>query len=112
MFVTFSPALPDIACLGDGVELQRRCGVGEDDAPDVVTGAYEIHRQGDQVHLAVQPTENWSPCGGLLVKLTLMFFPSIFRTWVKTYRWSATITLGEDGRAGAMCSSWIRTEGF
>jgi hypothetical protein len=109
MFIIFSPALPDVACLGNGVELHGRFGVGVDDTADIVAGAYEIRRKGDQIDMAMQPTENWSPRGGWLVKLTLMFFPSIFRTWVKTYRWSAALTLRQD-RSPVMRSTWTRTE--
>jgi hypothetical protein len=111
MFLTLSPALPDIASLRDGIELWGCFSVGVDETPEIIAGEYEVRRDGDQVHLAMQPTEKWSPRGGMLVKLTLMFFPSIFRTWVRTYRWSAAISLTAGGQAATMRSAWANTAG-
>jgi hypothetical protein len=107
LFVTFKPALPDVAALRDGAAIQGRFGVGVDGAGGIVRGAYSVRRQGRQVHLEMQPTENWSPRGSLRAKLTLMFFPRVFRTWVKTYRWSATIELAA-GDLPQMRSAWTR----
>jgi hypothetical protein len=108
LFVTFKPSLPDVVALRDGAAAQGRFGVGVDAEAGIVRGAYSVRRHGRQVHLEMQPTEDWYPRGSLRAKLTLMFFPRVFRTWVKTYRWSATIDLAAS--EPQMHSAWSRTE--
>ncbi len=109
LYLDLTPALPEIGSLRDGTNVDGRFGVGVDDVEGIVRGAYQVRREGSQVQVTLQPTENWSPQGGPLVKITFLFFPPVFRTWVKTFRWMATITLKPD-EAPTMSSHWTRIE--
>jgi hypothetical protein len=109
LYLDLSPALPEVTSLRPGVEASGRFGVGVDDVEGIIRGMYQVRRVGDEIRLALQPTENWSPHGGPLVKLTFLFFPPVFRTWVKTFRWTASVTLQPDS-APHMSSRWSRVE--
>ena len=60
-----------------------------------------MERDGDEVHLVMEVEEGWQP-GPLppLMRAVTTAVP-VFRRWPTTYRWAATITLGEE--------PWIRS---
>jgi hypothetical protein len=109
LYITFSPGLPDIIALKDGASTKGRFDIGVDDTVDLIQGMYQVRREGQFIFMEMYPDKNWKPRGSLLEKLTLFCFPPIFRTWVKTYRWKATIKDGGEPGIVTMKSSWRRT---
>jgi hypothetical protein len=75
----------------------------------IVQGTYGARRAGGRVTLDMAPTENWTPRGSVLARLTFRFFPPVFRTWFRTYRWQAEIEL-EAEPGPHMQSGWTRVE--
>jgi len=108
IYITFSPPLPDIVSLKNDIDTSGRFSLGADEDGKIIQGAYAIKRQGKHVSMSLEPTEKWTP-RGFLTKITLMFFPSFFRTWPKTYRWTSEINLDTDSEP-VMQSNWARTE--
>jgi hypothetical protein len=108
MYVTFSPALPDIGNLKDGSSTGGRFRIGIDTTPDVIQGVYRVECEGSRVHMEMYPDKNWQPRGTWLTRLTFLFFPPAFRTWVRTYRWSAVIETNRKTQTVTMKSGWQR----
>ncbi len=105
----FSPPLPALLDLKDGAAVEGEFALGVDDRTAVLRGAYAVRRLGPEVQVGLHPTSNWRPHGTLLQRLTLWLFPSVFRTWPKTYAWSASLDLSEGPGKVTMSSRWRRT---
>lgn len=69
----------------------------------ITGGSWSAERTGDRVDLAMEVTEHWRPRGlPLLMRLVTRIVPT-FRQWPTTYRWSATVQLGQ---TQTMQSAW------
>jgi hypothetical protein len=108
LYITFTPALPDIINLKDRVGIKGCFDIGVDDTAGLIQGVYQVRHEDRLISMEMHPDKNWKPRGSLLQKLTLFCFPPIFRTWVKTYHWTASIK--GDSRTGrvTMKSFWRR----
>ena len=102
----FRPAFPGVEALGDGEAADGLWRVCPEDAPPLTGGTWRAARSGDVVDLGLEVTERWQP-GRLpaLMELVTRVVP-VFRRWPTTYRWRATVTLGEEP---TMVSRWERT---
>lgn len=104
----FRPVFPDLTSIPDQHRRTGRWRVYGGDAPELCGGTWQLARDGDQVHLALEVEEGWRP-GPLppLLRMVTTVVP-VFRRWPTTYRWSATVTLGDEPR---IRSGWERTAG-
>jgi len=109
LYITFSPTIPDIVNLKDGVSIRGRFDIGVDDTSDLIQGVYQIRREEKSISMEMYPDRNWKPRGSLLQRLTLFCFPPEFRTWIKTYHWKATIQEEANHGRVTMKSGWQRT---
>ena len=102
----FRPAFPDVAALRDGETADGRWRIYPEKLPPLTGGTWRAARSDDVVTLELDVTERWRP-GRLpaLMELVTRVVP-VFRRWPTTYRWRATVTLGE---APTMVSRWERT---
>ena len=91
----FSPPIPDLPGLKDGIELRGRFSAGADGTLGIVAGAYYIARQGNVIDVEIQPQKAWQPIPGTL--------------WVITWIWKGRITVGSDHTV-SMKSTWIRRQ--
>jgi hypothetical protein len=101
----FRPAFPDPTTLPDHHRRTGRWRVYRGDAPPLCGGTWRLERDGDQVDIALEVVEGWRP-GPLppLLRAVTTVVP-VFRRWPTTYRWAATVTLGEEPR---IRSHWER----
>lgn len=107
--ITFSPPLPDLVSLADGVQVVGRFAIGTDSIESVIVGDYTITTGDGQINMTMHPTEEWWPrTGGLPAKGTFLFFPPLFRRWMVDYYWYATITCR--GETLHMTSAWEKHE--
>jgi hypothetical protein len=89
----FSPPIPDLACLKDGVTIEGKFTAGADDTDGIVAGKYSLHHAGAGTQLVMQPAKGWQPMPG--------------RSWVKSYRWLANIESDSQGKM-TIKSAWTR----
>jgi hypothetical protein len=101
------PELPDLAGLPDGSAASGRWLV-EVDRVRLTGGSWSTARSGDDVTVAMDVDERWTP-GRLpwLMRLVTRVVP-VFRRWPTTYRWRATVHLGAEP---TMSACWERTGG-
>jgi hypothetical protein len=74
----------------EGLELQVF------DDPAVVGGTWTARRSGDRVDLVLDVTCGWRPKGLPLLMAAVTQASPVFRNWPTTYRWTATVTLGNE----------------
>jgi hypothetical protein len=105
--LAFRPAFPDVTALEDGAGAVGAWRVYAEDVPPLTGGTWMVVRHGDEVRVGVEVTERWRP-GRVppLVALVTRAVP-VFRRWPTTYRWRATVTLGEKP---TIVAGWERTE--
>jgi hypothetical protein len=66
-----------------------------DDTRAVVGGSWTVERRQDHADLVLDVTRGWTPRGLPPLMAAVTRVAPVFRTWPTTYRWSATITLGD-----------------
>lgn len=104
-WLRLEPGLPDLLAMATGstADLRWSCGV---DHEHLVSGVMHVSRSADAADLVMLPTGRWTPSGGLSRRATIAMFPSFFRTWPTTYRWTSRIELDPPA---TQTSSWTRT---
>lgn len=100
------PSMPDVATLGDGESVRGRWRVFVADRPALTGGNWTLTRTGETVQATLDVTQRWRPGRQPPLVAVVTRVVPVFRTWPLTYRWTATITLGE---SPAMVSRWART---
>jgi len=101
------PPFPaDVVALRDGEASEGFWRIYPEAVPPLTGGTWRAVRHGDEVQIGLEVTERWRP-GRLpaLMELVTRVVP-VFRRWPTTYRWRATVTLGE---VPTMISRWERT---
>ena len=106
--LALEPALPDPAGLAPGASLAGAWRVAVDDDPAVVAGTWTAGRTGNRVDLVLDVTGGWRPKGLPPLMAAVTRAAPIFRRWPTTYRWTGTVTLGDQP---ALRSHWQRTGG-
>ena len=99
------PGLPGLAGLPEGSETTGAWHVSLD-GRKITGGRWHATRHGDEVDLGLDVTRRWRPPPGLppLMRIVTRVIP-LFRRWPTTYRWRATVTLGDPP---TMTSRWER----
>lgn len=93
--LVLEPALPDIARLRPGALATGAWRLAIDDNPAVVGGTWTVERRQDHVDVVLDVTRGWTPRGLPPLMAAVTRVAPVFRIWPTTYRWSATITLGD-----------------
>jgi hypothetical protein len=93
VYFEFSPPIPNLPGLKDGIELTGRFSAGADEISGIVAGTYHITRQGNDIDMEIRPQKAWQPTPGPL--------------WVTTWIWKGTVTVGADHTI-SMKSKWTR----
>jgi hypothetical protein len=107
--VTFTPPLPHLLSLADGVETNGRFTISADPTVGTVSGTYQMTRQGDEVRMEMVPSLGWQPNETKRAVRFIYWVASDFTNWPKTYRWTAVIGLSQP-QPVTMRSGWQRTE--
>ena len=104
--LVLDPAVPDLASLAEGAAVAGSWRLAVDRDESLVSGSWEARRVGERVELALDSTAPWRP-GPLpwLMRIVTRVVPT-FRQWPTTYRWRATVTLGDEP---VMTSRWERS---
>ena len=78
----FSPAIPDLQSLSDGVETNGRFAMSVDDVTGIIAGEYIVSNQNGHIKITISPTEGYSPVPG--------------KAWMKKMVWIANIVNEQD----------------
>lgn len=105
--ISFNPSIPEIAALKDGMSLIGEFQITSDKSAGSIDGTYEIRRASDKIEIQVHPSGGWKPHADRFFLKFLFFVGAIFRSWPKSYRWTANIALQSDGTA-EIESRWDR----
>jgi hypothetical protein len=68
--------------------------LGIDGDPAVVGGFWTAERRQDDVELVLDVVQGWRPTGLPPLMAAVTRLAPVFRTWPTTYRWTGTVTLG------------------
>jgi hypothetical protein len=99
-----APAL-HVARLRPRATVEGTWRLGIDDNPAVVGGFWTAERRQDRVQFVLDVVQGWRPSGLPLLMAAVTRVASVFRTWPTTYRWLATVTLGD---RPTLTSRWER----
>jgi len=104
--MSFDPPVPSLASLPEGQPVGGDWRVALDGAP-ITGGVWHAVRQGNEVRVGLDVTQEWRPPTGMsgLMRLVTRLVP-VFRRWPTTYRWSAEVDLD----SATIRSRWERTE--
>ena len=105
--IDFSPPVPDIACLRDGLEIDGGFMITTDGAAGSVRGVYHVRSRGDDIEMSIHPDKGWIPNEKRLILKLLFQVVKVFKEWPKSYSWNAIINLGS-AKYPVMQSSWRR----
>jgi hypothetical protein len=105
--IDFSPPVPDIACLRNGLETAGAFVITTDGAAGSVGGVYQLRSRGNETEITLQPGKGWIPDEKRLILQLLFKMVKVFKDWPKSYAWHAIITSGST-EYPFMNSSWRR----
>jgi hypothetical protein len=105
--IDFSPPVPDIACLRDGLETDGAFVITTDGAAGSVRGIYHLRSRGNEVEMSIHPDRGWIPDEKRLILQLLFKMVKVFKSWPKSYLWNAMINFGST-KNPLMNSSWGR----
>ncbi|HKQ01616.1 MAG TPA: hypothetical protein VJ735_14920 [Actinomycetes bacterium] len=103
-----APALPDLVRLRPQMTIEGTWRLGVDDDPAVVSGAWTLERHQDRAGLVLHVDQGWRPARLPPLMTAVTRLAPVFRSWPTTYRWSGTVTLGDQP---TLTSRWERTGG-
>ncbi|MCE7984491.1 MAG: hypothetical protein DYG89_25235 [Caldilinea sp. CFX5] len=104
--MAFTPALPNLLSLIDGAQTKGLFTITGDPAVGIVTGEYQIKRQGEQVEVQMMPV-GWQPNEHKWSVRLLYWLAADFTQWPQTYLWTAVLDL-TDPQHVSMQASWQR----
>ena len=105
--IDFTPPVPDIACLIDGLEMDGEFVIATDGAAGSVRGVYHVRSRGNAVEIRIHPEKGWIPGEKRLILRLLFSIVKVFKEWPKSYAWNAMINFGSANHP-VMKSSWER----
>jgi hypothetical protein len=104
--IAFDPPFPAVTGLADGAQLGGAFTISADPQHGRINGVYGAARQGDEVTLRLHPSGGWTPAGqGWLLRL-IFNMGKVFRSWPKTYEWTARLRL--EGEQVHLQARWSR----
>jgi hypothetical protein len=93
MKLKFSPALPDVACLKDGMNVKGNFSLDVDEEKGLFGGNYKVKKNGDSINFTMNPQDGWQPNPGTL--------------WMKSYVLNCNVKFS-NGKC-SINSKWTRT---
>ena len=105
--IEFSPPVPDLVCLRDGLELDGDFVITTDNAAGSIRGVYHLRSLENEVEMSIHPDKGWIPNEKRLILRLLFRTGKVFNDWPKSYSWNAIINFGST-KHPLMKSTWER----
>lgn len=105
--IDFSPPVPDLLCLNDGIEVEGNFTITMDRSTGVIGGGYHLHRSKNEIGIELRPDKGWQPHEGRCILKILFLVVKVFKEWPKSYVWTAKIRWDKTDQP-IMESSWKR----
>lgn len=95
--VKFNPPFKDINFMKDKEELKGDFIIRGEEQVGSIQGTYKVNRSRQDIKVIAIPDKGWMPNEKRLSIKFIFFAGKIFKTWTKTYKWTANIKLnGEE----------------
>lgn len=105
--IDFSPPVPDIACLHDGLQAKGNFVITTDDTEGSVRGVYHVRSRENEVEMSIHPDKGWIPDEKRFILKLLFTIVRVFKDWPKSYEWNARINF-HSAEHPVLTSSWRR----
>jgi len=105
--IDFSPPVPDIACLRDGLERDGKFVITTDGTAGSVRGVYHLSSRENEVNMSIHPDKGWIPNEKRLILKLLFSMVTVFKNWPKSYEWNSRINFHSSVHP-VLTSSWRR----
>ena len=105
--LNFAPAFPEIAALADNSETEGQFEIIGHPSTGKVGGDYLVEKRNGEIHISMTPSRGWIPNESKWSLRLLYRMGKVFKSWPKTYTWTATLTPDETGEM-QMVSAWER----
>lgn len=90
--IRFFPAIPDLACLKDDIEVNGHFTITTDQSTGNIRGGFSLKRNLNTIKIQIQPKEGWQPNEKRWILKVLFKVVKVFKEWPKSYVWYATIS--------------------
>jgi len=107
--IEFSPPVPDIACLQDGLKMDGHFMITTDGSTGSIRGKYHVASQGNETEMSIHPDKGWIPDEKRLTLRLVFMIVKVFKAWPKSYAWNAIIINGST-KYPLMKSTWRRVQ--
>jgi len=107
--IEYNPAIPDIACLKQGTDINGYFSITTDNTEGTIQGYYHIKKRENEIDIKIRPDKGWNPNENRWIIKILFFFVKVFREWPKSYVWNAKIRFDNNSGLPTIQSGWQRT---
>lgn len=105
--IDFSPPVPDISCLRDGLIMNGVFAITTDGSAGSIRGEYHVRSRGNETEISIHPDKGWIPNEKRLFLKLMFIIVKVFKNWPKNYLWNATIKFDSTNHP-VMKSGWNR----
>ncbi len=103
----FAPAFPDVSSLADHSKVKGTFEILGHPSTGKVGGDYTVGKRNGEIRICMIPSRGWIPNESKWSVRFLYRVGKVFKSWPKTYTWTATLTPDESGKM-KMVSAWER----
>ena len=94
--VEFIPPIKEITSILDGEENIGKFIISGEESVGTIAGDYIISRVKEDVKITIIPSKGWQPNENKSMIKFIYFVAKPFKSWPKTYKWTANIKLNDD----------------
>lgn len=105
--LTFKDAFPDIKSLEIGTVMEGEFEISGHPTTGKTGGVYMVDKEREETTITMVPSKGWQPEAGKFSLRIIYALAKIFKTWPKTYKWTAHVQESGNSRFH-MESRWER----
>jgi hypothetical protein len=89
--IRFNPAFPELANMSGPIRLEGTFEIEGHPTSGKISGDYRVEKTKHQTKIVIEPSQGWKPRPSKFSLIFLYTFVSIFRSWPKSYKWTAIL---------------------